>query len=116
MNQNSFRPKINNDIIKSPLKEDNKNLNDSRIINNSFSMENKSRNDDLETDNIHGNLKKFHVELKANSQRKEKKTKIKTKFNYKMAQLYNILIRKDKKNNSTKKITPNEIKINISYK
>ena len=116
LNQNSFRPKINNDIIKSPLKEDNKNLNDSRIINNSFSMENKSRNDDLETDNIHGNLKKFHVELKANSQRKEKKTKIKTKFNYKMAQLYNILIRKDKKNNSTKKITPNEIKINISYK
>ena len=101
-NENIFKSKINNDKFKSLLKEDNKNLNDTLIINNSFSIENnKSRNDDLESV---GNLKNIHEGLKTYSQKKEiRKSKITKKFNYKMAQLYNIHIRNDKKNNSFEK-------------
>ena len=98
----SFKSKKNSDISKSSIKEDSKNLNDSLNLNNSYSMDNnKSKNDDSEKNDFHENLKKVREGLILNYQKKvNRKSQIKQKFNFKLAQLYNIQIRKDKKNNS----------------
>ena len=96
----------NKSCFKDKEKENNsKYLNDSLVINNSFSGEkNKSKSDDIDEDEIVKNLKRIHEGYKMNLQNKVKaKSKIKKKFDFKMAQLYNIQIRNGKKNNSMEK-------------
>ena len=101
-NENSNKNK--NNTIKSNIKERNRlNLNDSLIINNSYSVDKaKSKYDDTE-DDIQLNFKKIHDGLKKNLYMNIKTSKIKKKFDFKKAQLYNIQYRKDKRNNSMEK-------------
>ena len=100
--KNKYQKK--NDTIQSNLKKrDSLNLNDSLIINSSYSVDKaKSKYDDSE-DETHDNFKKIHGGLKTNLYMNIKASKIKKKFDFKQAQLYNIQYRKDKRNNSMEK-------------
>ena len=86
----------NNEFI-----DNSKNLNDSLIINNSFSEKDKNKNIEEEKDEIQKTLNKIHDGYKMNLYKNlNTKTSTKNKFNFKLAQLYNIQLRKDKINNS----------------
>ena len=109
-NESPFKIKYNLENIKSSLKEkenNSRNLNESIIINNSISRENKSKSEGI-NEEIIKSLNKIHDGIKMNRQNKAKtKSQSKKKFDFKMAQIYNIQFREGKKHNSTEKSVPN---------
>ena len=98
-----FKLKKSDKITKTNKKISRNNLNDSLIISNSLSEKSYYKSELIDNDKTQKSLREsFSDKIKINLIKKENpKSLIKKKFNFKMAQLYNIQYRKDKKNNNS---------------